>query len=101
LPDHHHPDSGRHGDAGQGQPELPYDEAGKRSIEAAVLNAQPLPYRGFESVFARTLNFTPPRIAEAGRASGRPGAPLAAGFAGQAVGCCPPPRRVPGQAVRC
>ena len=36
----------------------PYDEAGKRSIEAAVLNAQPLPYRGFESVFARTLNLT-------------------------------------------
>ena len=24
----------------------------------SVLNAQPLPYRGFESVFARTLNFT-------------------------------------------
>ena len=39
-------------------PNCPYDEAGKRSIEAAVLNAQPLPYRGFESVFARTLNFT-------------------------------------------
>ncbi len=39
----------------------PYDEAGKRSIEAAVLNAQPLPYAGFESVFARelTLNFRP------------------------------------------
>lgn len=36
----------------------PYDEAGKRSIEAAVLNAQPLPYRGFESVFNRTLNLT-------------------------------------------
>ncbi|AWH18881.1 cell envelope integrity protein TolA [Stenotrophomonas sp. ZAC14D2_NAIMI4_7] len=36
----------------------PYDEAGKRSIEAAVLNAQPLPYRGFEQVFARTLNLT-------------------------------------------
>ncbi|MDA4516076.1 cell envelope integrity protein TolA, partial [Escherichia coli] len=32
----------------------PFDEAGKRSIEAAVLNAQPLPYRGFEQVFART-----------------------------------------------
>ncbi|HBG89949.1 MAG TPA: protein TolA, partial [Stenotrophomonas sp.] len=36
----------------------PYDDAGKRSIEAAVLNAQPLPYRGFESVFNRTINFT-------------------------------------------
>jgi len=36
----------------------PFDEAGKRSIEAAVLNAQPLPYRGFEQVFARTINFT-------------------------------------------
>jgi colicin import membrane protein len=37
-----------------------YDEQGKRSIEAAVLKAQPLPYAGFESVFARnlTLNFT-------------------------------------------
>ncbi|WP_314103450.1 cell envelope integrity protein TolA [uncultured Stenotrophomonas sp.] len=38
-------------------PSCPFDEAGKRSIEAAVLNAQPLPYRGFESVFARTVNF--------------------------------------------
>ena len=27
----------------------------KRSIEAAVLKAQPLPYAGFEQVFARTL----------------------------------------------
>lgn len=36
-----------------------YDEAGRRSIEAAVLKAQPLPYAGFESVFQRnlTLNF--------------------------------------------
>jgi colicin import membrane protein len=33
----------------------PYDEAGKRSIEAAVLKAQPLPYAGFEKVFSRTL----------------------------------------------
>lgn len=42
-------------------PTCPYDEAGKRSIEAAVLNAQPLPYRGFESVFQRelTFNFSP------------------------------------------
>jgi len=39
----------------------PYDEAGKRSIEAAVLNAQPLPYAGFEQVFNRELilNFRP------------------------------------------
>ena len=36
----------------------PYDDAGRRSVEAAVLRAQPLPYRGFESVFNRTLNFT-------------------------------------------
>lgn len=33
----------------------PYDAAGQRSIEAAVLKAQPLPYAGFEPVFARTL----------------------------------------------
>ncbi|KAF1685018.1 protein TolA [Pseudoxanthomonas broegbernensis] len=41
------------------QPGCPFDEAGKRSLEAAVLRAQPLPYRGFESVFNRnlTLNF--------------------------------------------
>ncbi|HUH91014.1 MAG TPA: cell envelope integrity protein TolA [Lysobacter sp.] len=32
-----------------------YDEQGRRSIEAAVLKAQPLPYAGFEKVFARTL----------------------------------------------
>lgn len=35
----------------------PYDEAGRRSVEAAILRAQPLPFRGFESVFQRTLNF--------------------------------------------
>lgn len=36
-----------------------YDEQGRRSIEAAVLKAQPLPYAGFESVFSRivTVNF--------------------------------------------
>lgn len=40
-------------------PSCPYDEAGRRSVEAAVLKAQPLPYAGFESVFRRnlTLNF--------------------------------------------
>ncbi|WNL45424.1 cell envelope integrity protein TolA [Dyella sp. BiH032] len=36
----------------------PYDEAGKRSIENAVLRAQPLPYKGFESVFKRNIDFT-------------------------------------------
>ncbi|RNF84219.1 cell envelope integrity protein TolA [Montanilutibacter psychrotolerans] len=32
-----------------------YDEAGRKSIEAAVLKAQPLPFAGFEPVFQRTL----------------------------------------------
>jgi len=36
----------------------PYDEPGKRSIENAVLRAQPLPYKGFESVFRRNIDFT-------------------------------------------
>ena len=36
----------------------PYDDLGKRSIEAAVLKAQPLPYAGFETVFNRQLNLT-------------------------------------------
>jgi colicin import membrane protein len=36
-------------------PSCPYDELGRRSVEAAVLKAQPLPYAGFESVFNRTL----------------------------------------------
>ena len=36
-------------------PSCPYDERGRRSIEAAVLKAQPLPYAGFEAVFNRTL----------------------------------------------
>lgn len=37
----------------------PYDEAGRRSLEAAILKASPLPYAGFESVFVRdpVLNF--------------------------------------------
>jgi len=34
----------------------PYDDQGKRSVEAAVLKAQPLPYAGFESVFSRDLS---------------------------------------------
>lgn len=39
----------------QVDPSCPYDEQGRRSVEAAVLKAQPLPYRGFESAFQRTL----------------------------------------------
>ncbi|MFA7542703.1 MAG: cell envelope integrity protein TolA, partial [Lysobacterales bacterium] len=33
------------------------DELTRRSIEAAVLRAQPLPYQGFESVFNRNVRF--------------------------------------------
>ncbi|WP_425602193.1 TonB C-terminal domain-containing protein [Luteimonas aquatica] len=36
-------------------PSCPYDDAAKRSVEAAVLKAQPLPYRGFEQVFTEQL----------------------------------------------
>ena len=36
-------------------PSCPYDALGERSVEAAVLKAQPLPYAGFESVFRREL----------------------------------------------
>lgn len=36
-------------------PECPYDDAGKRSVERAILAAQPLPYVGFEPVFSRAL----------------------------------------------
>jgi colicin import membrane protein len=36
----------------------PYDEPGKRSIENAVLRATPLPYKGFEKVFQRQIDFT-------------------------------------------
>ncbi len=39
----------------QVDPSCPYDEQGRRLVEAAVLKAQPLPYRGFEQVFNRTL----------------------------------------------
>jgi colicin import membrane protein len=39
----------------QVDPSCPYDELGKRSVEAAVLKAQPLPYAGFERAFQRTL----------------------------------------------
>lgn len=40
----------------QVDPSCPYDELGRRSVEAAVLKAQPLPYAGFEAVFNRQLN---------------------------------------------
>ena len=39
----------------QVSPSCPYDALGQRSVEAAVLKAQPLPYAGFESVFRREL----------------------------------------------
>ena len=35
-----------------------FDPIGQRSLEAAVLRAQPLPYAGFETVFRRELLFT-------------------------------------------
>jgi colicin import membrane protein len=34
-------------------PNCPYDEQGRRSVEAAILKASPLPYAGFEDVFVR------------------------------------------------
>lgn len=36
----------------------PMDQLGQDSLERAVLKAQPLPYRGYENVFNRTLIFT-------------------------------------------
>ena len=33
------------------------DELTRRSLEAAVLRAQPLPYQGYESVFVRSIDF--------------------------------------------
>ncbi|KFN51228.1 cell envelope integrity protein TolA [Arenimonas composti] len=36
-------------------PGCAYDTLGQRSVEAAVLKAQPLPYEGFESVYTRDL----------------------------------------------
>lgn len=40
-------------------PSCPFDEPGRRSVKNAVLRAQPLPYKGYQSVFQRdiTLNF--------------------------------------------
>ena len=42
------------------EPSCPYDPLVRKSVEAAVMRAQPLPYQGFEKVFQRelTLNFT-------------------------------------------
>ncbi len=37
-------------------PSCPYDEAGRRSLENAVLRTKTLPYKGFESVYRRELN---------------------------------------------
>jgi colicin import membrane protein len=36
----------------------PYDDAGRRSVENAVLRTKTLPYKGFESVLQRKLTFT-------------------------------------------
>jgi len=36
----------------------PYDDLGKRQVEAAVLKAQPLAYEGFEAVFSRAILLT-------------------------------------------
>jgi colicin import membrane protein len=33
----------------------PYDDAGRRSLENAVLRTKTLPYKGFEKVFQRNL----------------------------------------------
>lgn len=44
----------------------PYDQLGKRSLEAAVLKASPLPYAGFEDAFNRDviLTFRPEDVDE-------------------------------------
>jgi len=43
------------------QPACPYDEAARRSVEAAVLKASPLPWAGYEAVAVRdvVINFRP------------------------------------------
>src|SRR3546814_17766972 len=43
-------------------PSCPYDELGRRSVEAAVLKAKPLPSAGFESVFQRNLRSEERRV---------------------------------------
>jgi len=42
----------------QVSPSCPYDELGRRSVEAAVRKASPLPYAGYEDVFVRDPVFT-------------------------------------------
>ena len=42
----------------QVSPDCPYDELGRRSVEAAVLKASPLPYAGYEDAFVRDPVFT-------------------------------------------
>lgn len=42
----------------QVSPRCPYDELGRRSVEAAVLKASPLPYAGYEDAFIRDPVFT-------------------------------------------
>ena len=37
------------------EPGCPFDDVGRRSLEAAILKASPLPYAGFEDVFQRRL----------------------------------------------
>lgn len=37
------------------QPGCPFDDAARRSVENAVMRAQPLPYQGFEKVFKRNV----------------------------------------------
>lgn len=40
------------------EPDCPYNESGRMSVVDAVKKAQPLPYKGFESVFRYTVIFT-------------------------------------------
>jgi colicin import membrane protein len=37
------------------EPDCPFDAAARKSVENAVMRAAPLPYRGFESVFNRSI----------------------------------------------
>ena len=37
----------------QVSPSCPYDDLGRRSVEAAIMKASPVPYAGFEDVFVR------------------------------------------------
>lgn len=39
----------------EAMPDCGFDPVGQRSLEAAVLRAQPLPYRGFEPVFEHQI----------------------------------------------